>query len=168
MLKRKRKLILLILIVILTFIFGIRYELDYRILTRKAVKYFANYELEFYGGKDFRLFETDIAFILTLIPIAFFFTTWKISSTMKIIELILMHLLSIPIFYCVFCFVESQFIDITITNPIINDGIVQYHQNNVNYRLILFLTIISSFIILWIIKKLTSGTSKTQKTYSNK
>jgi hypothetical protein len=156
MLKGKRKLILLILIVILTFIVGMRYELDYRILTRRTVKYLADYKLGFYGGKDFRFFETDIAFILTLIPIGFYFTSRKVISLKKIIGLNLVYLILIPIFYCLYCFLESQFIKTTITNPIMNDGILKYHQNNVNYRIILFLTIISTFISGIIIKKITN------------
>jgi len=154
MLKKNRKLTLLILIIILTFIIGMRYELDYRILTRRAVKYFADYELGFYGGKDFRIFETDIAFILTLIPIGFYFTTRKVSSVKKILYLNLVYLILIPIFYCLFCYFESQFIKITVTKPIMNDGILKYHQNNVNYRIILFLTIISTFISGIIFKKI--------------
>ncbi len=157
MLKGKRKLILLILIVILTFIFGMRYELDYRILTRRTVKYLADYKLGFYGGKDFRLFETDIAFILTLIPIGFYFTSRKIRSLKKIIRLNLVYLILISTFYCLYCFLENQFIKITITNPIMNDGILKYHQNNVNYRMILFLTTISTFISGIIIKKIANG-----------
>ena len=157
MLKGKQKLILLILIVILTFIVGMQYELDYRILTRRTVKYLADYKLGFYGGKDFRIFETDIALILTLIPIGFYFTSRKISSLKKIIGLNLIYLILIPTFYCLYCFLESQFIKITITNPIMDDGILKYHQNNVNYRMILFLTIISTFISGIIIKKITNG-----------
>lgn len=153
---KNRKLISLIIIVILTFIIGMRYELDYRILTRRAVKYFADYEFGFYGGKDFRIFETDIAFILTLIPIGFYFTFRKISSVKKILWLNLVYLILIPIFYCLFCYLESQFINITVTEPIMNDGIIKYHQNNVNYRMILFFTIISTFISGIIIKKLTN------------
>ena len=156
MLKRKRKLILLILIVILTFIIGMRYELDYRILTRKTVKYLANYKLGFYGGKDFRIFETDIAFILTLIPIGFYFTSRKVESLKKIIGLNLVYLILIPTFYCIYCFLESKFIEITVTNPIINDGTLKYHQNNVNYKMILFLTIISTSIGGIIFKKITN------------
>ncbi len=156
MLKNNRKLIILIFIIILTFIFGMRYELDYRILTRRTVKYLANYELGFYGGKDFRLFETDIAFILTLIPIGIYFTSRKVSSLTKIIGLNLVYLISIPTFYCLFCYLESQFIKTTITNPIINNGVLKYHQNNVNYRMILFLSIISTFISGIIIKKITN------------
>ncbi|EAS19567.1 hypothetical protein BBFL7_00113 [Flavobacteria bacterium BBFL7] len=157
MLKEKRKLILLILTAILTFIIGVWLELDYRILTRRTVKYFADYQLGFYGGKDLRIYETDIAFILTLIPIGFFFTTRKVSSLKKILWLNLGYLILIPLFYCLFCFLESQFIKVTITNPIMNDGILKYHQNNVNYRMISFLTIISTFISGIIIKKITNG-----------
>tara|TARA_R110001606_G_scaffold398817_1_gene579076 strand:+ start:1375 stop:1878 length:504 start_codon:yes stop_codon:yes gene_type:complete len=161
---KKLKLISLIIIVILTFIIGMRYELDYRILTRRTVKYFANYQLGFYGGKDFRIFETDIAFILTLIPIGFYFTSRKVSSLKKIIGLNLVYLILIPLFYCLYCFLESQFIKITITNPIMNDGVLKYHQNNVNYRMILFFTIISTFISGIIIKKIT----KEKKPVANK
>jgi hypothetical protein len=154
MLKGKQKRILLIFIGILTFIFGMRYELDYRILTRRAVKYFADYELGYYGGKDFRFFETDIAFILTLIPIGFYFTSRKISFIKKILWLNLVYLILIPIFYCLFCYLESQFIKITVIEPVMDDGILKYHQNNVNYRMILFLTIISTFISGIIFKKI--------------
>ncbi len=153
---KKLKLISLIIIVILTFIIGMRYELDYRILTRRTVKYFTNYQLSFYGGKDFRIFETDIAFIMTLIPIGFYFTSLKINSLKKIIGLNLVYLILIPLFYCLYCFLESQFIKTTITNPIINDGVLKYHQNNVNYKMILFLTILSTFISGIIIKKITA------------
>lgn len=155
--KEKQKLILLIFIVFLTFFIGIDYEIDYRILTRSTIKYLANYELGFYGGKDFRFFQTDIAFILTLIPIGFYFTSRKISSLKKILWLNLVYLILITLFYCLFCYLESQFINITVTNPIMNDGILKYHQNNVNYRMILFLTIISTFISGIIIKKITNG-----------
>lgn len=156
MLKKNRKLISLIILVILTFAFGMRYELDYRILTRRTIKYLADYDLGFYAGKEFRIFETDIAFILTLIPIGFYFTTRKISSLKKIIGLNLVYLTLIPVFYCAYCYLESQFIKITITNPIMTDGILKYHQNNVHYRMILFLTIISTFIGGIIIKKITN------------
>jgi len=155
MLKGKQKLIILFLLVILIFYSGMRYELDYRILTRKTIKYFANYKLGFYGGKDFRFFETDIAFILTLIPIGFYFTTRKVNSINKILRMNLIYLILIPLFYSFYCYLESLFINITITNPIINGGVLKYHQNNVNYRMILFLTIISTFISGIIIKKIT-------------
>lgn len=153
---KKLKLISLIIIVILTFIIGVLYELDYRILTRRTVKYFANYQLGFYGGKDFRIFETDIAFILSLIPIGLYFTSRKVSSFKKIIELNLINLILIPSFYCLFCYLESQFINITVTNPIMNNEFLEYHQNNLNYRMILFLTIISTFISGIIINKIIS------------
>lgn len=167
MLKKNRKLIILVFIVILTFIFGMQYELDYRFLTRRTVKYFANYELGFYGGKEFRLFETDIAFILTLIPIGFYFTSRKVSSFTKIIGLNLVYLILIPAFYCLFCYLESQFVKITITNPIMNDGVLKYHQNNVNYRMIIFLTIISTFISGIIIKKITNEKKPVANTVYN-
>lgn len=127
---------------------------------RKTVKYLANYNLRFYGGKDFRFFETDIAFILTLIPIGLYFTSRKVESLIKIIVLNLAYLILIPTFYCLYCFLESQFIEITITNPIINDGILRYDQNSVNYRMILFLTIISTFTSGIIFKKIATEKSQ--------
>jgi uncharacterized membrane protein AbrB (regulator of aidB expression) len=132
--------------IILTFIIGVWLELDYRILTRRAVKYFADYELGFYGGKDFRIFETDIAFILTLIPIGFYFTKRKITSIKNKVVLNVIYLILILAFYCLYCFIESQFIKMTVTQPIIDNGILKYHQNNVNYRMILFLTVLSTFV----------------------
>ena len=155
---KNRKLILLIIIGMLTFIIGMRYELDYRILTRRTVKYFADYELNFYGGKDFRIFEPDIAFILTLFPIGFYFTIRKISSVKKILCLNLVYLILIPVFYSFFCYLESQFIKITATAPVMNDGIMAYHHNNVNYRMILIFTFISTFMSGIIIKRLTKKT----------
>jgi hypothetical protein len=153
---KKLKLISLIIIIIPIFIFGMRYELDYRILTRKTITYFANYELEFYGGKDFRLFGTDFAYILTLLPIGFYFISRKVSSLNKIIGLNLVYMILIPIFYCLYCFLESQFIKMSITNPIMKDGIFQYDLNNVNYRMIIFSTIITTFISGIIIRKITN------------
>ena len=146
MLKEKRKLILLIISIILTLIIGVWLELDYRILTRRTVKYFADYKLGFYGGKDFRIFETDIAIILILIPIGFYFTTRKVISIKQKFLLYLSYLILIPAFYCLYCFLESQYIKMTITLPIMDNGILKYHQNNVNYRVILFLTILSTFV----------------------
>jgi hypothetical protein len=167
MLSKKRKLISLIIIVILTFIIGMRYEIDYRVLTRKTVKYLANYELGFYGGKGLRIFETEIAFILTLIPIGFYFTSRNVNSLTKIIGQILIYLILIPAFYFLICYLESRFIKITITNPIMDDGVLKYHQNNVNYRMILFLTIISTFISGIIIKKITNKKKPVANTVYN-
>ncbi|GEM_PF-3993951 len=48
MLKGNQKLILLIL----TFIDGMRYELDYLISTRKTVEYFANYKVRFIAERN--------------------------------------------------------------------------------------------------------------------
>ncbi|MGB3606950.1 hypothetical protein [Psychroserpens sp.] len=155
MLSKKQKLISLIIIVILTFIIGMKYEMDYRNLTRNLVKYFANYKLDFYGGKEFRLFETDIAFILTLIPFGFYFTYLKINSLKKILSLILFYLILVPLFFCFYCFIESIYLNIIITQPRIEGEIINFHFNNVNYRMILFLTIISTFISGIIFKKIT-------------
>jgi hypothetical protein len=164
MLKEKSKLILLIIIVILTFVFGVRYELDYRILTRQTIHYLADYKLGFYGGKDFRIFETDIAFILTLLPIGLYFTARKINSVKRIIVLNVAYLILIPIYYVLFCYLESQFIKITVTDPLLQDGVLKYHQNNVNYRIILFFTILFTFISGKLIKKITAASSLINRT----
>jgi hypothetical protein len=164
MLKEKSKLILLIIIVILTFVFGVRYELDYRILTRQTIHYLADYKLGFYGGKDFRIFETDIAFILTILPIGFYLTARKINSVKRIIVLNVAYLLLIPLYYGLFCYLESQFIKITVTDPLLQDGVLKYHQNNVNYRLILFFTILSTYISGIIVNKITATSSLTNRT----
>jgi len=166
MLKEKRKLILLIFTVILTFTIGFWLELDYRIITRRSVKYFADYKLGFYGGKDFRIFETHIAFILTLIPIGFYFTTRKVNSLKSKLILNLIYIILIPIFYCFYSFIESQYIKFTITNPIMNDGILKYHLNNVNYRMILFMTITSTVICGIIVKRIINKKPAGNKGYN--
>ncbi len=107
--------------------------------------YFADYEIGFYGGKDLRILETDIAFILTLIPIGFFITSRNVTSLKNRLILNLVYVTQIIIFYCLFCFIESQFIKYTVDQPLIVNGILKYHMNNVNYRTILLLTIISTF-----------------------
>lgn len=150
--KKTSSLIILIFVVLATFTLGVVYEIDYRILTRKTVVHFANYKLGFYGGKDFRIFETDIAFILTLIPIGFYFLIRQLNSVKKIIFLFFIYLILISVFYCFYCYLESIFIEITITNPITDDEILKYHENNLNYRMILLLSIISTFTISYLFK----------------
>lgn len=145
MLSKKRKLISLIIIVILTFIIGMRYEIDYRVLTRKTVKYLANYELGFYGGKGLRIFETEIAFILTLIPIGFYWTARKLNSLKDFLFLLLIYLILTPLFYLLYCFIESIYLNIIITQPKMDGEIIKFHYDNVNYKMILGLTIFSTF-----------------------
>jgi len=48
-----------------------------------------------------------------------------------------------------------------------NNGILKYHQNNVNYRMILFLTISSTFISGIIIKKIANGKKPIANTVYN-
>lgn len=155
--KRTLKFILLVLSIILTFIFGIEYESNYRIMTRNTIKYLANYELEFYAVKTFRLFEADVAFILILIPIGFYIINRKISSLKKVIRLVLMTIILIPLFYYLFCYFESLFIrtstSTSTSTSTINNQVLKYHQNKVSYRMILFLTIVSVLISGNIIKK---------------
>lgn len=147
-------LLVLLLSVILIFIIGVLYELDYRILTRKSVKYFSNIKIDFYGSKDFRFFETDIAFILTLIPISLFLITRKLTSLSTKVKLAILFLISIVCFYCLYSYGESCIIGITIDLPTYINGTLMYNYNNVDYEGILFLTIISSFLVALLAKKI--------------
>ena len=122
-----------------------RLEMDYRILTRKLIKNLANYELEFYGGKEFRLFATHIAFILTLIPIGFYWTARKLNSLKDFLFLLLIYLILTPLFYLFYCFLESIYLNIIITQPKMDGEIIKFHYDNVNYKMILGLTIFSTF-----------------------
>ena len=98
-----KRFLVLVATIILTFILGVWLELDYRILTRRTVIFFADYELGFYGGKDFRILETDIAFVLTLLPIGLFFIVRKLDSTVNTNVFIGAYIFFISVFYCVFC-----------------------------------------------------------------
>lgn len=138
---------MLILSVIFFFIIGFVYELEYRVLTRTAVKYFANFKIGYYGGKGLRIFETDIAFILTLLPISFSILIRKLNSFPAKLILAIQYLICIPAFYCLYCFMESEFIAVTTTLSRYVDGVFMYHSNNINYRSILFLTVTSTFAI---------------------
>ena len=152
--KNRIEFLILILSVILIFIIGVTYEIDYRILTRKSIKYFSETKIDYYGGKDFRIFETDIAFILTLIPISIFILTRKLALLKTRIKLFAIFLTCITTFYCLFCYLESCIIGITITRPNYIDGVLMYHHNNVNYCGILFLTIVSAFVVALITKNI--------------
>ncbi len=59
--------------IILFFIIGLFYDIEYRNLTRIIIYKIANYDLKFYGTKEFRFFIPDFGFILTLIPIGFLY-----------------------------------------------------------------------------------------------
>ena len=157
MLKNKQNRLLVILIILLVFIVGVSYETDYRLLTRKTVAYFADYNLKFYGGKDFRLLNTEIAFILTLIPIGFYFTTLKLNSK-KARMMLLVYLILIPLYFCVSCFLESQYIKLNSTVHSFNMEVLMYHQNNLNYKTIALLTIILTFTSGLIYNRLMKST----------
>lgn len=146
-------LFVLIISIIVFFIIGFVYEIDYRILTRNTIKFFARYTIDFYGVKEFRIFETDIAFILTLIPISYFFLVANLNSFALKFVLAFECLLCIIGFYCLYCTIESEFIRITVTLPPNKNGVLLYHHLNIDYRIIPFFTIISTFGIGLIIKK---------------
>ncbi|WP_291134356.1 hypothetical protein, partial [Flavobacterium sp. UBA7663] len=152
--KKKQNLLILSLSIITFFVIGFLYEIDYRILTRSSVKYFASFKIEYYGGKGFRIFETDIAFILTLIPISFFILSKNLTSLIKKLILAMIYLVGIIGFYCFYCYLESEFISITSKLGAYRNGNFMYHSNNINYRGILFSTIISTFVIGIVSKKI--------------
>jgi len=154
--KKHINFLLLILSVISFFIIGMLLEPDYRILTRKSIMYFSKFKIDYYGGKDFWIFPTDVAFILTLIPISYFLLTRKLISLETKLKFVTLYLVSIVCFYCFYCYLESEFIRITVTNPTYIDGALMYHSRNINYNKILFTTIVSTFITgIIIIRNLT-------------
>ena len=63
---------ILISLIIFFFLVGLLYDVEYRTLTRTIVCNLANYNLEFYGAKEFRFFVHDLGIILTLIPIGLY------------------------------------------------------------------------------------------------
>jgi len=144
--------LVLVASIILTFIVGVWLELDYRILTRRVIIFFADYELGFYPGKDFRILETDIAFVLTLFPIGFFFIVRNLDSTVNTIGFIGAYIFFLAVFYCIFCYAESQYIKYTVTTPTFDKGVLKYHLRNVNYRSILFLSLLCSFTCAFALK----------------
>ena len=128
------------------FAIGMLMDLDYRILTRKLIKFFADDKIAFIGGKEFRLFETDIAVILPFIPIVFYITTRRFKTIKNKILLSLTYVISLPIFYCFFCFLESVYFYAIITQSRDVDAVLKFHRENVHYQLILSLTIFLTFI----------------------
>lgn len=157
--KRHTNLLILILSVISVFIIGVLSESDYRILTRKSIMYFSRFKIDYYGGKDFWILPTDIAFILTLIPLSFFMLSRKLISFETKLKLAVFYLVSLICFFCFYCYLESEFIRITVTDPTYINGALMYHSRNINYNKILFITIISVFVTGIIIRKLTKKAS---------
>lgn len=153
----------LILSEILIFIIGLWLEVDYRILTKKAIKYFAHYKIDYYAAKEFRFLETGIAFILILIPISYYFLTKNSTSYATKLKLALLYTIAILGFYCFYCFTESEFIRLTYTLPRDKNGVLLCHSNNINFRGILFMTIISTFIVGLVAKKLINNSQNKSK-----
>lgn len=145
--KKHFNLLFLFISILIIFIIGVVYEIDYRILTRRVIKYLSKIKIDYYGGKEFRIFETDIAFILTLIPISIFILVKKLSSVISKFFLTLLFLISCISFYFLYCYLETYLIEMTITNLYYNHGVLMIHSNNIDYRLIAFTTITSSFVI---------------------
>lgn len=139
---------------ILFFLIGLFYDVEYRTLTRALIFKMANYDLKFYGGKEIRFFIPDFGFILSMIPIGFY-TIYKFQKSKNISFVsILIYIVLLLLFYLTFSFLESQVIKYTAV--IDNKNIYHYHHSNVNYRLIAIFSIVFSlslnFVVLNILK----------------
>ena len=142
----------LIIVIILFFLAGLIYDVQYRTLTRTIVYKLANYNLEFYGAKQFRFFVPDLGFILTLIPIGLcLILKFQNFNKSTFIAILILPFLLI-LFYLFFCFSESQIIKYT--TVIDSNNIYNYHHSNVNYRLIAIFSIVSSLIIEYLFLKI--------------
>lgn len=152
--KFKNKIILFFSIV-LFFIIGLIYDINYRTLTRTIIYKIANYNLEYYGGKEIRFFVPDLGFILTLIPIGLYIIL-RVSKFKKnsLIPILILPFLLIS-FYLFFCFSETQIIKYT--TEIDNNNVYHYHHSNVNYRLIAFFNIISSLLLNYFTLSILKG-----------
>ncbi len=139
-----KKLTQLSFSVILFFIIGFFYGYKYYSLTRQLVSNFANYNLEFYGAKQIRIYSLDIGLLFTLIPIGLFFIVKNTKETKYKLLLIASFTFLLILYYCVFCQLESRFIKYTTTVDMGN--IYRYHHLNINYRLILFISILTVII----------------------
>jgi len=152
--KFKNSLILVSSIIVF-FLIGLFYDMQYRILTRTIVYKLSNYNLDYYGGKEFRFFVPDLGFILTLVPLGLFFTIKHLKSKKTGFISVLAFIVFLLLFYLIFCFLESQIIKYT--TVIDSKGIYHYHYSNLNYRLIAFFSIVFSlstnFLIFKILKK---------------
>lgn len=152
---KNRDIIILIIFIILFFLIGLFYDIEYRTLTRTLIFKMANYDLKFYGGKEIRFFIPDLGFILTLIPIGFYSIS-KIPKSKNISFVsILIYIVLLLLFYLTFSFLESQIIKYT--SAIDTKNIYHYHHNNINYRLIAIFSIVFSlsvnFVVLNILKR---------------
>lgn len=137
---------------------GLFFDIEYRTLTRTIIYKLSNYNLEYYGAKQFRFFVPDIGFILTLIPIGLFFTTKFLKLKEISFISILVYAGFLIVFYLLFCFLESQIIKYT--TVIDNKGIYNYHHINVNYRLIATFSIVFSLSINFLIFKILKNRYK--------
>ncbi|WP_337966599.1 hypothetical protein [uncultured Flavobacterium sp.] len=147
-------IIILFVSIILFFFIGLLQDIEYRTLTRTLISKIANYDLEYYGGKEFRLFVPDLGFILTLIPIGLYIISRSQKQKRNNFLSILIFSALLVLFYFFYCFIESQIIKYTASADIKNT--YYYHHQNVNYRLIALFSIISSQILDYFILKKVS------------
>jgi len=144
-----KSIIVLFVSIILFFLFGLLYDIQYRSLTRILISEFSNYDLRYYGGKEIRFFVPDLGFILTVVPTGLYI----ISKSQKQKRMSLYSILIFPgllvSFYLFYCFLESQIIKYT--TPVNIKNIYYFHHQNVNYLLIALFSIISSQILNYFI-----------------
>lgn len=151
-----KSIVILFFSIIGFFLIGLLYNVQYKTLTQTLILKIANYDLSYYGAKQFSFFVPDLGFILTLIPIGLYIVLKSQKSKRNIFISILFFSCLLVLFYIFYCFSESQIIKYTTTASIKN--IYYYHHQNVNYRLIALLSIISSQILnYFILKKLSKA-----------
>ncbi|RKR11826.1 hypothetical protein C8C83_3575 [Flavobacterium sp. 90] len=149
-----KSIIILFVSIILFFLIGLFYDIQYRTLTRTLILKIANYDLEYYGAKQIRFFVPDLGFILTLIPIGLYITSKLQKQKRNNLVSLLVFSVLLVLFYLFYCFVESQIIKYTTSADIKN--MYYYHYQNVNYQLIALFSIISSQILNYFILKKVS------------
>ncbi len=126
------------------FLIGLFYDIEYRSMTRTLISNIADYNLEFYGAKQFRFFVPDFGFILTLIPLGIFIINKRQKLNRNPFFTIAVFSIFFFLYYFISCFIESEIIKYTTT---INMGnTYRYHHSNINYRLIVLCSIIASLL----------------------
>ena len=148
-LMKYKSLIILFVSIIVFFLIGLLYDIQYRSLTRIVISEFSNYDLKYYGAKEIRFLVPDLGFIIALIPIGLYFISKSQKKKKKNLLSILTFSGLLILFYLFYCFLESQIIKHT--TPVNIKNIYYFHHQNVNYLLIALFSIISSQILSYFI-----------------
>lgn len=148
----KKEITLVLFFSILAFAIGYFLEPDYRFFTRSTIQHLADYDISFYPAKDFRIIEIDIALIMVLIPLCCLGIS-KNENLKFVVMLIITFLVIICMSYFGFCYLESIYIYRTGLHDQSFNGELNYHKNNVNYRLILLSSIIVSCFAVSVIRR---------------